>query len=869
MFDAENHDRQRRERSLLSLGRARPDEERAVRPDAPPSAFGEEDDIDPVVRHRLARSRREAVPSPLLAALAARSEPRERLRADREDHMPGGDPAPKVRWSISDLIPGRHSAHPEKKQLEEAREEWTGFDRAAVEATENMRRDEYRRRLETDRPQRDDHAPSNAVDDPDLYWRPLIDPMRVVMGVVNSKMLIVTTTILGALLGVAIAVTTPKKYESVVELLIDPRDLKIVDRDLTQSGLPSDATMAIVENQVRVLTSGTVLNRVVDKLNLTADPEFNGQASGGFGNPITLIRSLLSGDGGAGADNRRALAVGNLAESLTVERGGKTFVVMISATTQNAEKSALIANTLTDVFLQTYGEIQSDTAGRATDELTSRLDQLRSDVEAAERKVEAYKAENDIIDAQGRLISDDEMVKLNEQLSIARARTLELNAKAASARELDVDAVLGGTLPEQINSNVMTELRSQYASLSQEADRLAVRLGPRHPQRLAIDAQLAGARQQIQTELRRIISSNQVELKRAVQLEQELASRLAQVKVRQGGVSEDLVTLRELEREAAAKRAVYESFLLRARETGEQRDINTANMSVISTAYPPLHPVGPSRSMIALTGTMLGFMAGVGIGGARGAIQSLRENGSSNGPRPRPSGGPGNGPVGGGGRRRESQRGTSEADPSPRGPETSSRKVRNDWMPLSEEEVEGTTRQMGQEVAAAAPSAGNAPAYPQQPVAPDYAAALQRVANQQPPAPVYQPPAAPLHQPLAYYPQMMQPGFPPQQMHPHAQHPTYQPWPPAQMSVPYGYMPAMPQPAQPMPYAAYAPFQPPAGMVQPLHFALAPQQQPQQMAPAIHDDPSHAPIDDVRESLREFRDAVLDMSRNRARRRRS
>ena len=79
----------------------------------------------------------------------------------------------------------------------------------------------------------------------------------------------------------------------------------------------------------------------------------------------------------------------------------------------------------------------------------------------------------------------------------------------------------------------------------------------------------------------------------------------------------------------------------------------------------------------------------------------------------------------------------------------------------------------------------------------------------------------------------------------------------------------MPQPAQPMPYAAYAPFQPPAGMVQPLHFALAPQQQPQQMAPAIHDDPSRAPIDDVRESLREFRDAVLDMSRNRARRRRS
>ena len=66
-------------------------------------------------------------------------------------------------------------------------------------------------------------------------------------------------------------------------------------------------------------------------------------------------------------------------------------------------------------------------------------------------------------------------------------------------------------------------------------------------------------------------------------------------------------------------------FLLRARETGEQRDINTANMSVISVAYPPLRASGPSRSTIAVPGTVLGFLGGVGIGGMRGAYESLRE----------------------------------------------------------------------------------------------------------------------------------------------------------------------------------------------------------------------------------------------------
>ena len=95
----------------------------------------------------------------------------------------------------------------------------------------------------------------------------------------------------------------------------------------------------------------------------------------------------------------------------------------------------------------------------------------------------------------------------------------------------------------------------------------------------------SGAREQIANELRRIVASVQTDLKRAVQQEQDLAARLAQLKVRSGDVNVDLVTLRELEREAAAKRAVYEGYLLRAKETGEQRDINTANMSVISQAY--------------------------------------------------------------------------------------------------------------------------------------------------------------------------------------------------------------------------------------------------------------------------------------------
>jgi hypothetical protein len=156
-------------------------------------------------------------------------------------------------------------------------------------------------------------------------------------------------------------------------------------------------------------------------------------------------------------------------------------------------------------------------------------------------------------------------------------------------------------------------------------DRLSTQLGPRHPQLQALQSQLSGARGLIDTEIRRIASSTQTELKRAVQLEQELSSRLAQLKVRQGDLSNEMVTLRELERGVTAQRSVPEAYLLRARETGEQQGINAANISVISKAYPPLEALPPSRSTIAMAGLVFGLLAGVGIGGVRGTMDGLRQ----------------------------------------------------------------------------------------------------------------------------------------------------------------------------------------------------------------------------------------------------
>ncbi len=453
-------------------------------------------------------------------------------------------------------------------------------------------------------------------------WKPLFDPRIVINRVGRSKSLIIATTIIGTLLGAGYAMTLPKLYASTVEVLVDPRDLKIVDKEISSSQLPVDASLAIAESQLRVIQSSSVLTKVIDRAGLAKDPEFNGDLKElGL---IASIRDLFSTDSTPDATARETLLLRNLYDHLEVERSTKNFIFNITVKSRDPEKAALIANTVSDVFREEQGNIQSDTARQATESLTARLNDLRTGVEAAENAVQKFKADNDLVDVQGRLISDDEISRTNDELTAARNQTIRFNAQASSIRNASVEGVLGNTLPEEFRSGVIVALRSQYGALKQQADGLATKLGPRHPQLIQAQSQVNGIRSEIRNELNRIASSVQVELKRSVQQEQDLAARLAQLKARTANNNEDMVKLRELEREATAKREVYEAFLLRAKETGELESMNTTNIRVISPARPALESTGGSRKLVAVAGLLGGLLTGLGLAVLLGMIESFR-----------------------------------------------------------------------------------------------------------------------------------------------------------------------------------------------------------------------------------------------------
>src|SRR5579863_6943271 len=158
----------------------------------------------------------------------------------------------------------------------------------------------------------------------------------------RGKTTILMTTVAALLLAVLFVLLVPPKYTADTQILIDPTDLHAVGSDLTPANPANDAAALQVESQVRVLTSDTVLRRVVSAEGLDHDPEFIGSTS-------WFWRSS------AHVDNAIA-ALNALKRDVQAKRAERTYVVDVSVTSRDPAKAARLANAVTRAYLaeQTY-----------------------------------------------------------------------------------------------------------------------------------------------------------------------------------------------------------------------------------------------------------------------------------------------------------------------------------------------------------------------------------------------------------------------------------------------------------------------------------------------------------------------------------
>lgn len=456
---------------------------------------------------------------------------------------------------------------------------------------------------------------SVVLANPDVAALPSAD---IDLGKIASTLWQGRTTILAAaalalLAAVLFVLVAPHRFTAVTEILIEPTDLRAVANEATPSSQTTDTQLLQVDSQVRVLTSDDVLRRVVDAEGLAHDPEFT-RGPSPLRALLDRVMATLSRRQALAKPDPSLAALNALRSHVQAKRAERTYVVDVSVNSEEPAKAARLANAVAQAYLAEQTEVRADAARQVSRSLTGRLNELKLSVQRAEDQVQAFKASHNIVGANGQLVNEQQLSDLNNQLAAVRARTAAAKARLDQIEAVQRSKTDVGAFPEAVQSQTITALRSQYAEVMRREAEQTTSLGDRHPAVIEIHAQAERLKRMIADEVNRIALAARTDYESARTNEDLLTRNVDALKQGTLATNAAMVTLRELERDVQASRAVYEAFLVRARETGEQERLDTKNIQVISKADLPMNRSWPpSSALIALGALFLGVAAGGGL----------------------------------------------------------------------------------------------------------------------------------------------------------------------------------------------------------------------------------------------------------------
>ncbi|WP_043918717.1 GumC family protein [Jannaschia aquimarina] len=461
-----------------------------------------------------------------------------------------------------------------------------------------------------------------------------VDLRRLLIALWRRKWLIVGATVIGMLIAYAIVSRLTPQYTARASVMLDPRTVQVV----TSDEIISDLTLnnSVVDTELAVLRSNLLLEQVIASFGPgELDPIDPANDPPGL---LSRLRGAIglggSGGGAEGAsapitqeERRMRRLLVSMRRKVTVWREGQSYLLSIGVTTTDAVLSKEIANRIAETYISSQIEQRSATIRSASSFLTERVEEIRASVEAAEAAVEEFRRSQLETAGVSAETLEQQLLELSSQVSVAKADLASVKSRFDRIQTL-IDAEGIEAASELLSSPLVVALREQLLALRREDADLATRLGPEHPQRQRLQAQIDAIVEDLAAEVRKIVAGLRNDAEVAQIRSESLESSLSEIEERAGAMSRSSLELRQLEREAEAIRSIYQMMLERLNETRSVEQLQRADARMVNTAQVPGAPSAPRTTLFSVLGGTVGFMIGV-IAALAGAISTRGFNRAS------------------------------------------------------------------------------------------------------------------------------------------------------------------------------------------------------------------------------------------------
>jgi polysaccharide biosynthesis transport protein len=426
------------------------------------------------------------------------------------------------------------------------------------------------------------------------------------------------TLFLGGILAVA-GQLIPPTYKSTASVIVDGQTPRTI------AGLTPDApfTDNTIGTEISILESRELFEKAVDQMNLTIDPEFNKSLKPSTYDAWKKLAATKLKMWLPFAFNQTAAPRPNTQHFDTVEelRSKVKFtpiplsrVIDIVVSTGSAERSAQVANTIAQLYVDHHQELAQQIALRANAFLSDQLRQMKQAASAASNAAEEYRVQNGLMlggrtgGGKDTTLAQETASNINEQLITAQNRLSTLQAAQASARNGNPELV-GAVLA----SPTIARLRDQESLLEGKKAELLGKYGADSQVLMPINGQIAGIRGAIRAEAVRQVKSLDIDVKSA----QDTIDRLkieqtaTMGKLRDSNVAQ--AHLDTLTTEALAAQSMYNTFYAKAKETDALRMFADSSVRIVSNASVSVYPSFPQNRIVVPAALVIALLGSCGF----------------------------------------------------------------------------------------------------------------------------------------------------------------------------------------------------------------------------------------------------------------
>lgn len=378
--------------------------------------------------------------------------------------------------------------------------------------------------------------------------------------------------------------------------------------NLQNENLGSGRYMA---TQLRILESRAIAKKVVEKLNLADNPEFNGKLKqrtirSGF-SALLDVFSFSKSD--YDIDNTLLAEAIYMSKSSVVSLFGSN-IIEVSVRSFDPELAAKMANEHVIAYIELSSDRRLNSSSEAKQFINQEIETVKERLQRSENNLTSFARENnnvDIEDTNNIILA--RLSNLNDSLSEVQseridAETTYLQSKGGSNTDY-LNAIVTNEVVNSLRSE-QTSLRSQYLTLSKT-------FKPKYPEMVELKAKINDIETNIQTQVQTILGNLKSNYEQLASREKSLESELQIVKEELFDLQDKAVTYNILKREWEANKSLYGELLDRVKTLGVASGMELNVATMIDEAVASDFAVSPKIKFNLFLSALLGLGLGVGL----------------------------------------------------------------------------------------------------------------------------------------------------------------------------------------------------------------------------------------------------------------